>query len=50
MFFTRTYPRLVRQGLALAFDLDTIPTPLRSQFDPLDTAIDKFIGESDFAA
>jgi len=54
MFFTRTYPRLHRQGLALAlalaFDPDAIPTPLRSQFDRLDTAIDKFIGESDLAA
>jgi len=50
MFFTRTYPRLLRQGLALAFDPDAISTPLRSQFDCLDTAIDKFIGGSDLAA
>jgi len=27
MFFTRTYARLLRQGLALAFDPDATPTP-----------------------
>lgn len=50
MFFTRTYARLFRDGLALVFDPDAIPTPLRRQFDRLDTAIDNFIGEYDLAA
>jgi hypothetical protein len=50
MFFTRTYARLLRQGLALTFDPHAVPTPLRRQFDRLDGAIQTFIGESDLAA
>ena len=50
MFFTRTYARLLRQGLALAFDPGAVPTPLRRQFDRLDHAIGDFIGEYDLAA
>ena len=50
MFFTRTYARLLRQGLALTFDPDAVPTPLRRQFDRLDQAIGDFIGQYDLAA
>jgi hypothetical protein len=50
MFFTRTYARLLRQGLALTFDLLAIPTPLRRQFDRFDDAICTFIGKSALAA
>jgi hypothetical protein len=50
MFFTRTYARLLRQGLALTFDPAAVSTPLRRQFDRLDQAIDDFIGESALAA
>jgi hypothetical protein len=50
MLFTRTYARLLRQGLALTFDPLAIPTPLRRQFDRLDDAIGTFIGESALAA
>jgi hypothetical protein len=50
MFFSRTYARLLRQGLALTFDPEAVPTPLRRQFDRLDQAIGDFIGESARAA
>jgi len=50
MFFTRTYARLLRQGLAHTFDPHAVPTPMRRQFDRLDDAIDAFIGESALAA
>jgi hypothetical protein len=50
MFFTRTYSRLLRQGLAHTFDAHAIPTPIRRHFDNLDNAIDAFIGEYDLAA
>ncbi|MGH9017208.1 MAG: hypothetical protein ACRDY1_05625 [Acidimicrobiales bacterium] len=49
MFLSRTYARLLRQGLALTFDPDAVPTPLRRPFDRLDAAIG-FIGESALAA
>jgi hypothetical protein len=50
MFFSRTYARLLRQGLAHTFDPHAIPTPMRRQFDRLDNAIDAFIGEYALAA
>ena len=50
MFFTRTYARLFRQGLALTLNPPAMPTPLRRQFDRLDDTIDAFIGECDLAA
>jgi hypothetical protein len=50
LFFTRTYARLLRQGLAHTFDPGAIPNPLRRQFDRLDDAIDAFVGEYELAA
>jgi hypothetical protein len=55
LFFSRTYARLLRQGLALTLvaltlDPDAVPTPLRRQFDRLDKAIGDFIGQYDLAA
>ena len=50
MFFTRTYARVLRQGLAHTFDPHAIPTPIRRHFDRLDDAIDAFIGDHDLAA
>ena len=50
LFFTRTYARLLRQGLALTFDPDAMPTPLRRQFDTLDKTISDFVDEYDLAA
>ena len=50
MFFSRTYARLLRQGLAHTFDADALPTPIRQHFDCLDHAIDTLIGEADLAA
>jgi hypothetical protein len=50
MFFTRTYARLLRQGLAHTLDPHAVPTPIRREFDRLDDAIDAFIGEYDLAA
>jgi hypothetical protein len=50
MFFTRTYSRLLRQGLAHTFDAHAIPTPIRRQFDNLDDVIDTFIRKHDLAA
>lgn len=40
LFFTRTYARVLRQGLSLTFDPHAVSTPLRRQFDRLDGAID----------
>jgi hypothetical protein len=50
MFFSRTYARVLRQGLALTFDPDAVPTPIRRQFDRLDDTIDHFIAEHDLTA
>jgi hypothetical protein len=50
VFFTRSYARLLRQGLARTFDVDAVPAALRRQFDRLEQAIDAFIGECDLAA
>ncbi len=45
MFFTRTYARLLRQGLAHTFDPGAVPTPIRRQFDRLDDTIDDLVKE-----
>ena len=50
LFFTRTYNRLLRQGLALTFDPRAVPTPLRRTFDTLDKLIADFVDEYDLAA
>lgn len=50
MFFTRTYSRLLRQGLAHTFDPNAIMTPIRRQFDRLDDAIDHLVKECALAA
>ncbi|MDA8186202.1 MAG: hypothetical protein M0035_17555 [Actinomycetota bacterium] len=45
MFFSRTYARLLRPGLAHTFDPGAVPNPLRRQFDRLDDAIDTLIAD-----
>ena len=50
LFFTRTYARLLRQGLALTLDPNSVPTPLRRQFDRLDAAIGDFIRDAALVA
>lgn len=50
MFFTRTYSRLLRPGLAHTFDPHAVPTPIRRHFDNLDDAIDALIAQYDLAA
>ena len=50
MFFSRTYARLLRQGLAHTLDPVAVPTPLRRQFDRLDTTIDQLIDKCALAA
>lgn len=50
LFFTRTFARLLRQGLALTFDPHAIATPLRRQFDTLDRTISALVDEHDLAA
>ncbi|MGH9920946.1 MAG: hypothetical protein ACRD6W_19015, partial [Nitrososphaerales archaeon] len=50
MFFSRTYARLMRQGLAFTFDPHAVPTPLRRQFDRLDQVIDALVEDSALAA
>ncbi|MGH9099809.1 MAG: hypothetical protein ACRDV8_06205 [Acidimicrobiales bacterium] len=50
MFFTRTYARLLRQGLAHTLDPYAVSIPLRRQFDRLDDTIDTLVVESALAA
>jgi hypothetical protein len=49
-FFTRTHNRLLRPGLATALDPWTDDTPLRHQFDQLDTAIAALTSHARLAA
>jgi hypothetical protein len=49
-FFTRTHQRLLRPGLATALDPWPDGTPLRRQFDRLDTTIDELINNAKLAA
>jgi hypothetical protein len=51
LFFTRTYNRLLRPGLAAALPaLRAITTPLKRTFDALSTQIDTMINRSQLAA
>jgi hypothetical protein len=50
VFFTRTYSRLMRPGLAEICDPLPVDTPLRRQFDRLEGAITDRIGELNLAA
>jgi hypothetical protein len=51
LFFTRTYSRLLRPGLAAALPaLRAVATPLKSAFDALTTKIDAMIAEAQLAA
>ena len=50
MFFTRTYNRLMRDGLAQICDPVPIDTPLRRHFDRLEGAITNLIEEVGLAA
>ncbi|MGH9205432.1 MAG: hypothetical protein ACRD1G_02560 [Acidimicrobiales bacterium] len=50
MFFTRTYNRLMRTGLSEVCDIVPIDTPLRRQFDRLQTVISGFVEEVGLAA
>ena len=51
LFFTRTYSRLLRPGLANALPaLRAIATPLRRAFDALTIKIDAMITEAQLAA
>jgi hypothetical protein len=51
LFFTRTYNRLLRPGLAAALPaLRSIATPLRRAFDALTAEIDTMINQANLAA
>jgi hypothetical protein len=51
LFFTRTYSRLLRPGLAhLTAELPTAPSPLRQAFENLDLAITHWITQHKLAA
>src|SRR5215813_6102828 len=51
LFFTRTYSRLLRPGLAAALPaLRAVATPLKSAFDALTIKIDSMIAEAQLAA
>jgi hypothetical protein len=50
MFFSRTYGRLLRPGLAEINDPVPISTPLRRHFDQLDGAINHYIEHLNLAA
>ena len=51
LFFTRTYNRLLRPGLAAALPaLRSIATPLRHAFDALTAQIDTMINQANLAA
>ena len=51
LFFTRTYNRLLRPGLAAALPaLRSIATPLRRAFDALTAQIDTMINQANLAA
>jgi hypothetical protein len=50
MFFTRTYDRLLRQGLAHTLDPHAVPIPMRRQFDRLEKTIAAFVEECALAA
>jgi hypothetical protein len=50
MFFTRTYNRLMRSGLAEICDPLPVDTPLRRQFDRLEGAITDLVEELNLAA
>jgi DNA-binding transcriptional ArsR family regulator len=51
LFFTRTYNRLLRPGLAAALPaLRAITTPLKRAFDALGAQIDTMISQAQFAA
>ena len=53
MFFTRTYARVLRPGLAVTLEpvpALPLPAPLRRQFDRLEAAIADFVGDARLAA
>jgi hypothetical protein len=51
LFFTRTYNRLLRPGLATAFPtLRAVTTPLKHAFDTLQTQIDRMINHVQLGA
>jgi hypothetical protein len=50
MFFTRTYNRLIRTGLAEICDPLPVDTPLRRHFERLEGAITDFVEELNLAA
>jgi len=51
LFFTRTYSRIVRPGLARIFpDAPSGDTTIRPAFDKLDTAIDRWIDHAKLSA
>jgi hypothetical protein len=51
LFFTRTYTRVLRPGLAHIFPRAPAPTPeLRRTFDALEAAMDRWCADANLAA
>ena len=51
LFFTRLYNRLLRPGLAAALPaLRAVDAPLKRAFDKIDTQVNAWINQAQFAA
>jgi hypothetical protein len=50
LFYTRTYARILRPGLAELFSPEPDPSPLRKSFDNLDLAVARFCDQAKLVA